>query len=142
VVKECRTICEDRVAWRSSPILVGLIFFFKVQPQLIHFSNSIIVFFGSLSSADKLHLMKPSQLPFISSFTRRTYAIAARPKKNLDKGPLLTLEHVRQFSLKQIHLLTNGFQFLQKKKALNLWREIVRALNSTIFIILSIEGLV
>ncbi|TID23071.1 hypothetical protein E2P81_ATG02190 [Venturia nashicola] len=47
-----------------------------------------------------------------SSFTQRAYASVARPKKRLDKGPLLTLEH-----------------FLQKKKALNLWREIVRALN-------------
>jgi hypothetical protein len=135
-------IASTKVARRTSPILVGPNFFFKVQPQPIHFSNFIIVFFGPLSFADKLHLMKPLQLPLISSFTRRTYASAARPKKNLDgKGLLLTLEHVHQFSSKQFHLLTNGFQFLQKKKALNLWREIVRALNSTIFIILSIEGL-
>lgn len=48
------------------------------------------------------------------------------------KGPLLTLDHVGNFlpSSRSKAQINDEYQFLQKKRVLALWRDIVRVLNS------------
>lgn len=60
------------------------------------------------------------------------YATMASKRPLRVKGPLLTLDHVRNLLplSKPGSQVIDKYQFLQKKRALTLWRDIVRAINS------------
>jgi len=79
-----------------------------------------------------MHLQDVLKIKNACLFLGRHYATVSSGRHFRDKGPPLSLEHVCPFDYRGniTNTKLRSGQFLQKQRALNLWRDIVRSVNS------------